>query len=505
MNITFLALLDTGTYDAMYLRPYELLDSHRGLENVKQATAQGARLTASALSGVAGSILRPKADHIGQVSIPNGWNQKRFRFFMEIKTSDLTGCDAIQYLTGFTDHPGISHGQNIDPNMRFYVSSSIRMKSLLVPTNVGNVQQLSVADSYQVIGRPSTSAYNIGGPLNSLSLQRPEDICSAVQVQQYRRAVQDFYDPRMGVGGTEPIKTSSRKNNVAPCYLSEILQAGVQAMNASGETATESEIWGTAGGYVREVTVPQDPALFDLQRKTSFAEGESFTYGELKYLCAHLDSVTKYILPPKMSQQSAINLPFVDTYTAGQNDGWGGSNAQTVWASILSNAVPTLMIESMIKEVAFTVHNHTLNNDVDMKFGYCVPLGKNLNGVQLAENFKFRMIREIIRDVVAGSPQNFEITGTFDIMGESRLMIRLGNDRPMPFATPTFADNLFSPIMTLGQKDVTTMADKLEFFVDHLATPMVDQNQTAATNLSFDINANQPMYKGNSNALNVTL
>lgn len=505
MNITFLALLDTGTYDAMYLRPYELLDSHRGLETVKQATAQGARLSASTLSGVAGSILRPKADPIAQVSIPNGWNQKRFRFFMEIKSNDLLGSESIQYLTGFTDHPGISHNNSIDPNMRFYVASSIRMKSMMVPTNVGNVQQLSVADSYQVIGKPSTSAYNLSGPLNSLTLQRPEDICSAVQVQQYRRAVQDFYDPRLGVGGTEKIKTSSRKNNVAPHYLSEILQAGVQAMTASGETATESEIWGTAGGYVREVMASQDPALFELQRKTSFSEGDSFTYGELKYLCPHLDSVTKYILPPKLAQQSAINLPFMETYTAGQNDGWAGSNVQTIWASILSNAVPTLMIESMIKEVAFTIHNHTLNSEMDMKFGYCIPMGRNLNGVQLAENFKFRMIREIIRDVVAGNPQSFEITGTFDIMGESRLMIRLGNDRPVPFATPTFADNLFSPIMTLGQNDVTKMADKLEFFVDHLATPLINTTQSSAPNMSFDINANQPMYKGNSNALNVTL
>lgn len=469
MNIVKLALLDTGTYDQMYLRPYEINDSHRNLAVIKEVTHGGSNITATSLAGVAGNVLRPQAAPLAPASITNGWNNRRYRFFMEIVDLDLTGTETVQYLTGFTDHTGVSMGGHVDPNMRFFVASSIQMKSLVYATPMGRVNQMAVANASHVINVHQVPGINFHPGMETINLQRPTDICSTIQTAQYRRVSDEFFDPRTSFV-QENVKLSRKDNSIAPSYLSDVLQAGVQAMSQADESSSEIEIWKNAAGTTRENAYSQDNTLFELHQKTSFQEGDSFTYAELKRLCPHLDNVTKYLPVATMTQQQNMvgPTPFVGVYETGQNDGWQGQNTETVWATILSNAIPAIMLECMLKECFFTIHDHTLDGSIDVRFQSVVPLGQHLNGPQLAEQFAFRLKNEVVRDLRGGNPTPFSITAMFDIIGESRMEIQLGSNYPLPFATPSFADNLFMPVITIGQKGLNHIADSLEFFTSNL-------------------------------------
>ena len=469
MNIVKLALLDTGTYDQMYLRPYEVNDSARNLATIREATNGGANITNTTLSGVAGQVLRPQTAPMAPVAIANGWNNRRYRFFMEISEPDLTGTETIQYLTGFTDHTGVSAGGHVDPNMRFFVSTAIQMKTIVYATPAGRVNQSAVADASHVFNFNLVPGVNFHAGMDTINLQRPMDVCGAIQTSQYRRASDEFFDPR-STFVQENVKLSRRENSVAPSYLSQVLTSGIGAYSNANENSTEVEIWGSAAGYAREGAYSQNNALFELHRQTSFQEGDSFTFAELQRLCPHLEQVTKYLPVTTMSQQQGMvgPTPFVGTYEAGQNDGWQGQNIETIWATILSNAVPAVMLECMLKECFFTVHDHTLDGSIDVRFQSVVPLGRHLNGPRLAEQFAFRLKNEIIRDLKGGNPAPFSITGMFDIIGESRLTIQVGSGFPIPFATPTFADNLFMPVITIGQRGLDKIADSVDFFTSNL-------------------------------------
>lgn len=486
MNITKLALLDSGTYDAMYLRPYEINDSHRGLLRIQEATRYGQNITSSALSGVAGTVLRPTADHRGLIQISNGWGQRRYRFLMEVQDVDLLGNESMQYLTGYTDHAGVSAGGHVDPNMRFYVATTIRMKTLAYATDYGQVKQMSISDTSHVFNYNHTPSLSQDLSVTGVNLQRPQDVCTSIQASQYRRVSDQFFDPRTTFA-QENVRLSRRSNAMAPKYMADVLKAGAMSLASSDNDSTEVEIWSNAEGLVKENAFSQDQVLLDLHRKTSFNEGDSFTYSELRNLCPHLDNVTKYAPNlPLQRQQAAMGtdsaLPILESYDAGRYQGWGGSDVHTVWATILSNAIPALLLETMIKEIGFTIHNHKINGEIDLSFGYALPFGRHLNGPQLADQFGYRLVGEVIRDLLGGNPTAFSIRAHFDVMGESQIWIQIGTGPEVPFASPVFADHLYAPVLTVGQQSVHDLARNVEFFTSNLQTDGGMPNKSFSSN-----------------------
>lgn len=476
MNIVKLVFAETGTYDQMMLRPYEAIDSARNMSVLQQATRYGQNVSPEALSGSVGSILRPTANHLGQINIANGWNNKRFRFFMHVIEQDLTGTQSEQYISGYTDHVGGNFiSGTIDPNMRMYVTGTIRMKSLTYMTDFGRQQQTTIGSAAHVFNqRFIPGMENVG--TSTTNLQRPMDVFATLQTQDFRRfrAADDFLDPRTTFAH-EHVKLSNRANALAPTYLSKMLKAGGAAFVNSDNDATSADMWGKAEGMVREDVYSQDEVLFELHRKTSFSDGDSFTFRELERLCPQLHSVTKLVPAIVVQQQQqSINggtLPAIPVYTAGTFDGWNGQDIHTVWATILSNSLPPLMLDCMIHTAGFVVHNHTIGGEIDITWNTVQPFARNLDPTtarSLVEHFSYRLQNHVIRDLLAGNQMSFTIRAHFDVLGESRLEIALGNDIAVPYATPTFCDSLFTPVLTRGQQNVRKLANQIEFFTENL-------------------------------------
>lgn len=475
MNLVKLIMIETGTYDNMFLRPYEIVDSHRHLATIQEVTRGGRNISAEALSGCAGQVLRPTVTPIARAEIPNGWGTRRFRFLMQIEDTDLMGNVTEQYLTGYTDYDGASfHSGSVDPNLRMYVTGTIRMKSIKVMTPYGTQMQTSLANAAQVVTGRSQFSNNY--MTQAMAMQRPVDVFTALQTQEFRRfGHNDVFDPRPSFIH-ENIKLSQWNNNSAPNYLSKVLKAGTMSMTSADYSESASEIWGRAEGLVRESAYSQDPALFHLYRTTSFQEGDSFTYGELAGLFPNLDAVT-YLIPTKTMQRTSaasgiFQAPHDEPYESGSYNGWQGQDMTTLWATVLSHAVPALMMETMVSSASFTMHNYTMNGDIDIRWAAVQPFARNLDNATLQDlvnALETKLRVQVARDLAPDRHINFNIMGTFDIMGESKMMISIGDQPPVPYATPTFADSLFAPVITTGQEGLRAIADQLEFFTENLA------------------------------------
>lgn len=117
-----LLLQETGTYNQMYNRPYEVDTQGGMLENAISRLEQAkGGLSGSGLSGIGSMLLRPSASvmqGVSDVYIPNGWSERRLRFVMEVEVTSKTGSTSIFYFQGFSEYVGVSMQGSIDPRMR---------------------------------------------------------------------------------------------------------------------------------------------------------------------------------------------------------------------------------------------------------------------------------------------------------------------------------------------------------------------------------------------------
>lgn len=152
MNITKLILVETGTYNDMALRPFHTQFNQQSQLQLTEATRGGRNLSSSNLAGIAGQIIQPSAMALGTVSIDNGWNTRRFRFFMRVEHENRFGDTIVQFLTGYTDHCDTTlQSRFVDPNMRLYFNNSITMREVVEMTNFGRVKRLTMADASQIL------------------------------------------------------------------------------------------------------------------------------------------------------------------------------------------------------------------------------------------------------------------------------------------------------------------------------------------------------------------
>src|SRR5690606_33190833 len=103
--VTELLMLETGTYNDMYARPYQSHTNDAKLNILAEATRGGQALQPSSLSGVAGLFLQPSAevDRSSPIITPNGYGSKRFRFLMKVEYTNAMGLRHTLAYSGYTD------------------------------------------------------------------------------------------------------------------------------------------------------------------------------------------------------------------------------------------------------------------------------------------------------------------------------------------------------------------------------------------------------------------
>lgn len=438
ITIKKVVMADTGQYHDQFYRPYETSLDLQTLNNLTAITEGGTLISQSNLAGVAGNIIRPSAMVQGNVGIANGWGEQRLRFFMEVEIGASIGYGQIHVYSGYTDHKGVNfHTSSLDPSMRLYFNGCMRLQSTRVRNANGVTDMIRPRDACQVLATPEDEIGH--GGINTISM-RPTDVFSGVDQAQY-----GAIDGR--VGFSLGAKTSKRSNANTPQYLSDTISAMTSSIQ-QGDYFDESyeTVTSESRAKVGERDYGEDPFLSMFSQNQYNEYAGSVTWGELLGMCPHLEQVTELSLHnPNMV---AVN----DHRTS--SAGFGGADRESVVAATFASALPSIMLDCMVMEMAFTATNATIGTDYEIIPADARTFSDHMDARGPVSVVLDRVRNEILQTISMNNQIGFGVSVYCDVIGETRISVSSDGGLPVEFVTPTFADARMAPVMA---RDVNTL------------------------------------------------
>lgn len=455
LQVGRLLLQETGTYNTMYRRPYVSNPTRDTVNNViNRITDYGdGRITGSVLAGVTTDWIRPSAQTDGMIEIPNGWNERRIRFLLEVHVQFKTGAYMIYFLQGYTNYPGVTMAGNIAPDMEFVINSIIGVSRSECMTPMGIQTRDIITESTQIMADQNWSLMNQD---QAKYVMRPQDIFVGLQgiymPSDYSvQSQSDFFDARATLRA-DPIQ-SSRSNNLTSNYVAKIVDSYTTATDLQNYGQGHKDVISSARQQVMEQNPAENIVIRVLSDRRGMGLSNRFTFNDLLAMDANSANVTNFITLGT-TQQAQI-------HQAGQTSFWEGADYTTQAATMLSQAVPALMMEMMISRINF----RTTNQDFAGQVSTAIVDAKSLTSIDMTRNyelFKARLENELLRDISMNGMLQFALEMSVDMYGETWINISLDGKAPEQFVTPSFCDNLFSPVVTMNKQGFNQIANDFD-------------------------------------------
>lgn len=478
MRITQLIIIETGTYNQQFLRPYTMDVRADTMDLLKNTIQNSPTIASSTLAGISSQFFRPEAAPESQIIIPNGWNQKRYRFFMQVEYEkyDMTHQENI---LGYTEYDGISTQSNaIDEQMRFFVNSISTLRTSVIATANGLAQSRTVTGSSQVLDdnnwQPGRN--NIYNTAPSFHL-RPQDLFQVMSTSIERDSLglmgDNVVDTRI-MTSKEPV-LSRRKNNLGATYTSTMINGFLAANNDA--MGTVDDISGSAMGYVRDDAMIQDAFMSKL-RSLAGTQTSAFTIRDLMNIDPNVNHVKK-IVHLKPAERATL-------HNVGQTADWGDVTIETQYAAVLSQSIPSLMMDLGLVKAIIVSHNGSINGLPDTtlqdikSFAYqdlttaARTLITNINHI-------------VIRDISYNNQMQYSFTASIDLMGESVFRISVNGSPFVDYCMPSFADAVLTPVTTMNNNRVYDISNQFNTLLSNLGVGDMYQEGIIAADMASSV------------------
>ena len=451
--VASLSMIQTGTYNQMYGRPYDLHITQEDLNKISNRlgeVGQG-RVSGNILAGIASNIIQPRATPESLLNVPNGWNEPRIRFVLEVVCNFSLGGKQTYYFQGYTDSLGVMLGRNneivIDPKMVFIINSVQTVNYVATPTINGVTQVSFVSDNVHLL---VDNNWYSNLDKNGMYLLRPQDVFSQMQLSNIRKT-RNIIDPRDRV--TNTAVSSTRNNNIPSTYLAKIIDGHMLAKDQASLTSSISSITDQARSFVLEESLISNPFLRLLSDIKGFTfTDNSFTYNNLLAIDSNVPYVSRFY-PLSRSDLTKI-------HSAGSSAYWDATDLETVIATVLSQAVPAIMIECMLHKVYLYSTNMSMGIP-DTKLSQ----GVSISGIDLTKsynNFIHRFNNELIKYLTYDNEISYYIEMSVDLNGETSIIIKLNQNPEIKYVSPSFCDNQLIPVMTTSPELISTVSSGIE-------------------------------------------
>lgn len=470
VEIVKFILQETGTYNQQWRRSFESNLTHQIQNNILENCDQAGRITPGLLTGIANQFIKPSATPERPVMIANGWDTRRFRFFMEVHSQSHMGTTQIQYVTGYTDYAGGTATGALDPNMIFYINAVNTTKSSIRTTPMGSQTVQSMMDSSHLLYKQDYQG--IYGT-NITHKMRPEDVFVGMQNADLQSDAaetgmnSDFQDIRTHLT-TRPVK-ASRRHASSPVYVAGILDSYVQTKRSDVAGVSSLELYDTAGQHMAAARVNEDPFVKKLMDSTG--KGGMFTYNELLRIDPTIDS-RKIIAPLTPALRATL-------HQAGQTNGWQGSDYETQFATTLSQAVPGYMLDNCFQSIRFRATNDGAHGIIVHVVDYA-SLMQGLDPAPFLAAFTFTTQKTLLQDLTFNNQINFTLEMSCNLIGDTNIQLSLNGGPVVPYVAPCFCDALTSPLITADFTKFNALAHDLSIVVDYLGDA-----RTQGTNTGF--------------------
>ena len=451
LKITKFLIQETGTYNPMYIRPYVTHVTSDTANTIAQRVEQSGTVTAGTFSGLTSSLISPSSSAMGEIPIPNGWTEKRLSFLLTLELESSLSGNKIIYVQGFSDYMGVSYNGAIDPNMKFFINSITVVSRNTINTPMGVQYMDRVTETAQVINGKLFVDHSYD--YNGVYGLRPYDIFMSAQTSSVRQAYKNLNDTRVRLDNSATLTRSSRKNNVPTSYMATLVDSYTKSSELSAYGGIPADVYSNAASMATDTGVINNEFIRALEFSSGVPNPTFFNSVMLEHIDPNLANVTNFI--------KIGNTQLVGLHTAGETEYWGGAGRETVAATLLSNAIPALMLEYMINKIYFRSTNH----DITGQMNTVLIDAKSITNLDLSKSFamfKYRLENEILFDLTFGNQIAYMLEVSCDVFGESRISISLDSGPMIVFATPSFCDSLIAPVYTTNKDILYTVSHDME-------------------------------------------
>lgn len=489
MYITDIIWRPTGTYNDMFLRPYQMtMDNdyyNRQFGTIVDAVAHtpagnldGSTL-ATSLAGVFGISQAPESTT--SIGIANGWGEKRYTFVLEVRCEYQTGGSTLYKIQGYTDYAGLSlSSMNIDPNMVLYINNIMTLREDTQSFASGSVKTPVLLSDQKLMFDNGTSFNNA-----KQELIRPADV---YQIVDYKSMIEAGDTSRVfNTGNTiNALPKFSRKSNDVPTtFAANMLNAAITCI-PNGNIHNDVALRKDAMSFLRENSTVSNEFLHRLadHQATGIASG-SFRWRDLTTLdpsiLARHDCI-KVVDDSEMFDNSFATVQ----HSAGSSEWWHGANVESRWAATLTHAVPSILMACGLGSVAFVATNHSGQTQVK------ILNGDSFSGFNAETNFmKFsnRLSREILADLSFADTMGYYVEVFCTFGGDTKVRVSVNGGHTIDYVAPTFCDSLFSPVVTANSSHSSGLASNLYDLTKEIASAVMETNvmQSSLTSLSSGI------------------
>lgn len=462
IRVIKLVLRETGTYNPQYSRPYETMMDGQTLSHIVNQVMSSTtkEVTPSLMQGLSGAFIKPQATPGGEIGIVNSWSERRCRFFLHVECDTGVAGTITQYIQGWTNHLGVSDRgfgkAHADPDMEFYVNSIVATKRVEMWTPTGNqIQETIIENAHLLQANQFTSMYQP----NQQRMIRPQDVFVNIALEELQP---DFGSGRgeVGAGNVYDARTtlqaeaqkSRRRNGMPGTYAASIMDSYRIATGTGTDfNMSESSILETARNQVVESQASTDPFISSMTNIIGTIATNKFRMRDLLALDNNTQYVTNLSIAGNVQQRTRV-------HQTGDTQHWQGSDRVTQAASLLSQAVPSLMMDLLISNLTFKSSNHDgmggqpLTHILDARSYTNLDLQRNLS------MFKHRFEREILSDVTIGNSCSYMLEMEVNMQGDSWIRIALDSPNMVEFNVPSFCDSLIVPVLTTDPHSAMNIA-----------------------------------------------
>ena len=459
----------SGTYNDMYLRPYDVQVTQMDINSIAN-TLESSRgipsyITPQMMTVAAPNMFKVSAAPEGGVAayIPNGWNERRIMFYINVEVPDVTGAITEYDIHGYTDHNGIGNtnvggivGSNpIDPEMTFYVNDIQVRRVIQTPYGMSS----GIVDS-------DTCIYKFPYEGQNQYMIRPTDVCGNTTLPN------EVYNSTINV--RQDVEYSRKDNALPSNYASSMLKSVAESC-MHGDFG-EVDLYQAAMDGLRENSAMQNKFLQWLSGANKYGSigvSGSFRWRDL------------VALDPDLNNPACTRVQFIEdgytempTHTVGWTSDWMGSTIETVYATTVANAISAIMPKCMLSFIAFNTTNQVLISTGNIGIFTTVVNARTVDGspVEIACE-KFKQLMEIeLKNISYNNEQKFSIVCSANVYGETRVTVSIDGGPEIEFAAPTFCDRLTTPVLTFDQGRAKMLSENVKglFEVVH---DVVLQNQ----------------------------
>lgn len=509
--------IQTEEYGDAYQRPFSTQLTQDGQNKFAEAASQQ-RITAGLLAGMSHDLLLPSGAPVSKVNISGGWRERRMRFLIELRV-EQSGLVQHYFVNGYSDPTSFTMSGHLDNDVKLYINSVNRVNTVTTRAGDGRQQFNNFGQAVQIISNFDTSpltpvsmvpqdqhttnpatqwdmlagirqqpvqqqplipipSYTVGTDAGihnwgnagdtSQYTMNPSDVVARMGIDQITLSTNDqTFDLSNSVSASGGMRLTERKNNHAPVFLANTLNALLDVSNNPAmQKASAETILDEAQSLLVTPFISDNPFLDKLSHQTGYKRKGFTTYREMCSVFPGMDHVTIFWNRKDLISAAPENAPTRDLLGACS---WAEATVEAQMGNMMSAAIPTIMINHLTTRCVIEATNHTVDGSVQVHvhsplYFSTQPLGNMCPYIEA----EFRKL--IVPALSMNGQRFFQVYIYLNVMEETRMQISLNRGVPKPFISPLFSDSLTNnPMVTDRAEHLDTLALDMRILTN--ATP----------------------------------